>query len=108
MRGVGAEPRPSWPLMPSLLKPFPSPLAAFKLKSIKLAPSRSLTLFHGKFILATKPAGLKRLQRLRMGDGFSVLGLSDPRGHEELQNSEVKALLFYLPNKDAPWLRHSG
>lgn len=104
MKGVGSEPRPSWSLMPSLLKPFPSPSAAFKSKSIKLAPSRSLTLFNGKLILVTEPAGLKRLQRLRMGDCFSVLGLNDPQGHEGLQNSEAKPLFSYLPNEDTPWL----
>lgn len=50
MRGLDSETRPSWSLGPLLRKTFPSSSVAFKSKIIKLAPSRSLTLFNGKFI----------------------------------------------------------
>lgn len=47
-------------------------LTAFKLKSVKLASSRSLTLFHGK-LFATEPVGLKRDCR---GSEWEIISLS--------------------------------
>lgn len=86
--------------MPWLLKPFLFPSAAFKSKGIILAPSGSLTFFHGKFILVTGPAGLKGDCR---GSEWVVVFLSLDEMIPGLgRAAELK--LNSLSNEDAPWL----
>lgn len=62
-----------------LIEAFLTLPAAFKSKGIDMAPPRSLILFNGKLICHRASRTQRRLQRLRMGDYFSVLGLNDPR-----------------------------